>query len=116
MFLKAEFDRCDGGGGANTVSRLNFIIFNTSRVWCLSAQDDLGNNNGELVFRCGAGGVDSAKLTINYAAITTPLPINGVSQLKMSYLSNITSDVQTQLNNCVLFGDLSFNDNLKICI
>ena len=67
----------------------------------------MGNNNGDLVFRRGAGGNDNAKLTINYAAITTPLPINGVSQLKMSYLQNITSDVQNQLNNAVMFGDLS---------
>ena len=65
-----------------------------------------------MVFRCGAGGNDNAKLTINYGAITTPLPINDVSQLKMSYLANITSDVQTQLNNAVMFGDLSFNKNL----
>ena len=75
-------------------------------------QDDLGINNGDLVFRCGAGGYDNAKLTLNYAAITTPLPINGVSQLKMSYLANITSDIQNQLNNAAMFGDLSFNNNL----
>ena len=30
----------------------------------------------------------------------------------MSYLANITSDVQNQLNNAVMFGDLSFNNNL----
>ena len=97
MFINPGMDKYNAGGGANTVSRLNFIRFNTGRAWCLSAQDDLGINNGDLVFRCGAGGVDSAKLTINYAAITTPLSINGGSQLKMSYLSNITSDMQTQL-------------------
>ena len=32
----------------------------------------------------------------------------------MSYLQNITSDVQNQLNNAVMFGDLSFNNNLII--
>ena len=101
-------DRYDAGGCANSVSRLNCISFNTGRSWCLSAQDDLGINNGDLVFRCGAGGKDSAKLTLNYAAITTPLPINGVSQFKMSYVSNITSDVQNQLDNAVMFGYLSF--------
>ena len=49
-----------------------------------------------------------------YKKITTPwpLPFNGVSQLQMSYLSTITSNVQTQLNNCVMFSDLSFNNNL----
>ena len=30
----------------------------------------------------------------------------------MSYLSNIPSDVQNQFNNAVMFGDLSFNNNL----
>ena len=77
MYLKAGMDRYDAGRGTNTVSRLNFIRFQTGRAWCISAQDDLGINNGDLVFRCGAGGNDSAKLTINYGAITTPLPING---------------------------------------
>ena len=72
MYLQSGWDRYDGGGGANTVSRLNFIRFNTGRVWVLSAQDDLGNNNGDFVFRYGAGGNDIAKLTLNYAAITTP--------------------------------------------
>ena len=112
MYLKAGMDRYDGSGGVNTVSRLNFLRFQTGRSCCISAQDDLGNNNGDLVFRCGAGGNDNAQLTLNYAATTTPLPINGVSQLKMSYLQSITSDVQNQLNNCVMFGDLSFNNNL----
>ena len=36
---------------------------------------------------------------------------NGVSQLKMSYLSNITSNVQNQLNNAAMFGDLSYINN-----
>ena len=30
----------------------------------------------------------------------------------MSYLANITSDVQNQLNNAVIFGALSFHNNL----
>ena len=30
----------------------------------------------------------------------------------MSYLANITSDVQNQINNCVHFTDLSYNNNL----
>ena len=47
MFLKAGMDRYDAGGGANTVSRLNFLRFSTGRAWCISAQDDLGNNNGD---------------------------------------------------------------------
>ena len=52
------------------------------------------------------------KLMLGPSSITTNLPFNGVSQLKMSYLSNITSDVQQQLNNAVMFGDLSCNNNL----
>ena len=47
MFINYGMDKYNAGGGANTVSRLNFIRFNTGRAWCLSAQDDLGNNNGD---------------------------------------------------------------------
>ena len=98
--------------GTLNVSRFNYIRFNYGRQWNISAIDDTGLLTGDsLIFRCGASSLDLAKLILNYSSITTPLPINGVSQLQMSYLSNITSDVQTQLNNCVMFGDLSFNNN-----
>ena len=51
--------------------------------------------------------MDTIKLTLGYIGITTVLPfLNGVSQLNMNYLSNITSNMQNQLNNCVMFGDL----------
>ena len=39
MFLKAGMDKYDGGGGSNTVNR----------PWCLSAQDDFGNNNVNII-------------------------------------------------------------------
>ena len=75
--------------------------------------DDQGLlSQDNLYFRCGAGNQDSIKFTLGVSAITTPLPFNGISQLKMSYLSNITSDVQIQINNCVHFSDLSYNNNL----
>ena len=100
-------------GGANTVTQLNYLRFVYGRNWCTSALDDLGIITGDnLYFRCGGGGVDVIKLTLGYTGITSPLPINGVSQLQMSYLSTITSNVQTQLNNCIMFSDLSFNNNL----
>ena len=57
--------------------------------------------------------MDTIKLTLGYTGITTVLPFNGVSQLKMGYLINITSDVQSKINSCVHFTDLSFNNNLK---
>ena len=90
------------------------IRFNYGREWCISNQDDTTGvlSQDNLYFRCGAEGQDTIKFILGQSAITTVLPINGVSQLKMSYLSNITSDVQTQLNNCVMLGDLSFNNNL----
>ena len=34
MYLKAGWDKYDAGGGANTVSRYNFIRFQTGRSWC----------------------------------------------------------------------------------
>ena len=36
-----------------------------------------------LFFRCGAASIDSAKLTLNYSSITTPLTINSVTQLQI---------------------------------
>ena len=100
-------------GGANTVSCLNYLRFVYGRNWCISCLDDSQNVNPDnLYFKCGSGGNDNLKFTLGYTAITTPLPINGVSQLQMSYLSTLTSNVQTHLNNCVMFGDLYFNNNL----
>ena len=87
--------------------------FNCRRKRCIRNQDDTGLlSSDNLYFRCGGGNQDTIKFTLGNAAITTSLPFNGVSQLKMSYLANITSDVQNQLNNAVMFGDLSFNNNL----
>ena len=83
------------------------VYISTRRYWY---------KTGDFIFGCGAGNNDTAKLALNYAGITSPLPINGVSQLKMSYSQNITSDVQQQLNNAVMFGDLSFNRRFgKLC-
>ena len=46
------------------------------------------------------------------SSITTPLPFNGISTIQMSYLTTITSNTKNQINNCVHFTDLSYNNNL----
>ena len=71
--------------GTLNVSRFNYIRFNYGRQWNISAIDDTGLLTGDsLIFRCGASSLDLAKLILNYSSITTPLPINGASQLQMS--------------------------------
>ena len=56
--------------------------------------------------------MDTIKLTFGGTGITSPLFFNGVSQLQKRYVLTITAAVQNQLSNCVMFDDLSFNNNL----
>ena len=76
----------------------------------ISNISDARNMNG--YFRCGAGNQDVIKFMIGVSAISTVLPFNGVSPLQMSYLATTISNVQNQINNCVHFTDLSYNNNL----
>ena len=82
-------------GGKGSVVRSNYIRFNYGRQWCISNQDDTGLlSQDNLYFRCGASGQDARKFTMGVSPIRKVFPFNGVWQLKMSYLQNVTSDVQ----------------------
>ena len=82
-----SYETYNAQGGKSIVTRSNYLRFNYGREWCISNQDNLGVlSQDNLYFWCGAGNQDGIKFTLGPSSITTSLPINGVSQLKMTYL------------------------------
>mmetsp|Transcript_13482 Transcript_13482/g.17251 ORF Transcript_13482/g.17251 Transcript_13482/m.17251 type:complete len:370 (+) Transcript_13482:1219-2328(+) len=93
------------GGAVRINSRYLGIFMGTGDDDGLTLSLDASSNNGEIILNEAQKhlyiGVKNAKEALKIAsngAITTTGNINGAPPLQMSYLSGVTSDIQTQLN------------------